>query len=142
MPRSLRPSQSPAKSKEYYDRAKPRKQVEWNARSAAYRANNLELCRARCRNAHYKRKYGITFYEWETMFKVQGCVCASCGRDTPSDKLKATGKTRGHGWHTDHNHETGAVRGILCFRCNIGIGYLEDRTFRANAEKYLEKTDV
>jgi hypothetical protein len=112
---------------------KGQKRDQWNAASAAYRAANLDLCRQRCRHAHYKRKYGITFDQWQEMFVAQGLVCAACGKDTPSTKK------RGHGWHTDHNHETGVVRGILCFRCNIGIGYLEDRLFRANAKDYLEK---
>ena len=35
--------------------------------------------------------------------------------------------------HTDHCHETGQIRGLLCHNCNRGIGYLADRHDRAMA---------
>lgn len=28
--------------------------------------------------------------------------------------------------HIDHDHKTGEVRGIICNRCNMGIGHLGD----------------
>lgn len=42
----------------------------------------------------------------------QGEVCAVCGD--------------GGAAHVDHDHESGAVRGVLCFNCNRGLGYLGD----------------
>lgn len=42
--------------------------------------------------------------------------CESCG-----DQLNG-----GRVFHLDHDHKTGAVRGQLCTRCNIGLGYLMD----------------
>ena len=39
----------------------------------------------------------------------------------------------------DHDHETGAVRGLLCNHCNRGIGLLGDSiTNLENAIKYLQ----
>lgn len=63
---------------------------------------------------------GITQDEWEALFEKQGRCCAICGRDTP------IGKTQ---WATDHDHVLGVVRGILCYRCNTGLGYFESPLF-------------
>jgi len=51
------------------------------------------------------------------MLVAQGNSCAICGAVEPS----------GCGnWHTDHNHDTGLTRGILCYHCNLGIGHFRD----------------
>ena len=40
----------------------------------------------------------------------------------------------------DHNHDTGAVRGLLCFHCNLVIGHaMEDQGVLKEAIKYLKK---
>jgi hypothetical protein len=65
---------------------------------------------------HYKRLYGITYKERDLILAAQGKRCACCRTDTP-------GK---HRWHVDHCHKTKKVRGILCHRCNLGIGLARD----------------
>ena len=62
------------------------------------------------------RKYGITAAQWDAIFAAQGNQCGACRATEPG----------GRGWHTDHDHNTGAVRGILCHRCNVTLGNLGD----------------
>jgi hypothetical protein len=64
------------------------------------------------RHYHLKQRYGIGADEFDRLVRLQGGVCAICGRTDPE--------------HVDHSHETGAVRGILCFNCNGGLGQFRD----------------
>ena len=35
--------------------------------------------------------------------------------------------------HVDHNHNTGVVRGLLCFHCNLILGHAKDESARLRA---------
>lgn len=63
---------------------------------------------------------------YQAVIEQDGC-CAICGRDDLRLNI-------------DHDHETGAFRGLLCGHCNRGIGCLKDspRALR-NAADYIEK---
>jgi len=75
-----------------------------------------------------KAMYGITPEEYIMMYEKQEGKCAICGQ------LPTTLR----GLHTDHNHITNKVRGLLCHGCNTGIGALkEDTEILSNAIKYL-----
>lgn len=117
----------------YSDAAKERdpelykaRQSQWNKefrsrltpeeRSARNRVNNL------------KRNYDITPDEFDAMFAAQGGKCAICGRTESGRK----------GFHVDHNHETGAVRGILCTWCNPALGAFGSIEVLRAAIAYLE----
>ncbi len=56
---------------------------------------------------------------YEKQLAYQGGHCALCPArpGTPDHK-------RGR-LHLDHNHKTGMLRGLLCFRCNHSLGWLE-----------------
>ena len=76
------------------------------------------------------RKYGLTFDEWEALFRSQDHRCAICFTATPGKQ----------GWHTDHDHRTGLVRGILCQSCNFALGLIKDNIYLAHAMSvYLRK---
>ena len=79
-----------------------------------------------------QRSYGITLDEYNEMSHNQKGCCAICGKH-----VLETGTLC-----VDHNHDTGAVRGLLCNNCNKGIGFLGDNLDRLRrATEYLEKYD-
>lgn len=62
------------------------------------------------------------------MLRHQNNVCAICG-----------GRNSDRDLAVDHNHITGEVRGLLCTRCNMGLGYFMDNPrLLASALVYLE----
>ncbi|RBY90151.1 endonuclease [Blastococcus sp. TBT05-19] len=64
------------------------------------------------RTYHLTRRYGITAAEADHMLRRQGGVCAICATAPAA--------------HVDHDHATGAVRALLCFNCNGGLGQFKD----------------
>lgn len=63
-------------------------------------------------------KYGLTEIAYEELLEKQGGVCAICRRSPESQKRR---------FCVDHDHVTGAVRGILCYRCNFILGHSKER---------------
>jgi Recombination endonuclease VII len=77
---------------------------------------------------HRKHRYGVTRAEIEALLAVQGGKCPICRSRPPT--------------HLDHDHETGEVRGLLCFGCNGGLGLFKDNTaWLARAVLYLKDRD-
>lgn len=85
----------------------------------SWRSRNLDASRDYLRGRSLRRKYGLTIQQWDERFRAQGSCCAIC---------KATEPGTSRGWCTDHDHETGEVRGILCHRCNRLLGMLGDNS--------------
>lgn len=81
------------------------------------------------RDRQLRRTYGITLEQYNEMLREQNGRCKICGRKQPS---------RGKCFPVDHDHKTGAVRGILCYQCNTGLGAFRDNvTILKSAIKYL-----
>lgn len=79
---------------------------------------------------HLKARYGLTIEQRDAIFASQNNCCAICGTNDPGTKA----------WHIDHCHTTGKVRGILCFKCNTGLGNFADSIPTLNsAAEYLRK---
>jgi hypothetical protein len=77
---------------------------------------------------NYRYRYGITVEEYERMLEAQGGGCSIC-RKPPKRGLL----------HIDHDHDTGAVRELLCVDCNRKIAALEDPVWFAAATDYLNR---
>lgn len=87
----------------------------------AWRVANPERKARTARDGHLKRKFGISLNHYEAMLSSQGGGCAICGSKKPG------GPRKGLTFAVDHDHVTGAVRGLLCLMCNSAIGFLKDR---------------
>jgi Recombination endonuclease VII len=74
-----------------------------------------------------KNRYGLTPEAYEEILEKQGRKCAICRSDKPSSR---GGKVR---FAVDHHHETGAIRGLLCSSCNLGIGMFGENIQRLMA---------
>jgi hypothetical protein len=68
-------------------------------------------------SGQYKRKLGKD--GWNLLFQKQGGKCAICGVDQSVLKMKLC---------IDHDHKTEKIRGLLCWWCNLGLGYFRDKT--------------
>src|ERR1700685_2188606 len=79
----------------------------------SWKAEYTERTRERRRVAYVQRKYGLNPTQYQSLMESQKGVCAIC-KETPK------------GWAVDHDHQTGAVRGLLCNACNWGLGQFTD----------------
>lgn len=72
------------------------------------------------------KRYGLSKEAYEALLKNSNNVCAIC----KSEAILLV----------DHDHNNGKVRGMLCRKCNSGLGYFDDKILLLrNAAEYLEK---
>lgn len=84
------------------------------------------------RRKYLQQKYKITPEQYDAVLEKQGHRCAIC-RCTNPKGATAT-------WHVDHDHHTGTVRGLLCGRCNRGLGmYDDDPSVLRRAADYIDE---
>jgi len=80
-------------------------------------------------------KLGITHDIYSSMMKEQGGVCAICGGKETQFTPKTKRRKR---LAVDHDHLSGKVRGLLCDKCNRGLGMFKDsKQNLSNAILYL-----
>lgn len=118
--RNAHPGEAQRRANEQYRRHKERKDAYgklWSKRNPGKR-----------RAYSLKQRYGLTPEQYAAMLSDQGNACAICERSFES-RPKAP--------HTDHDHATGRIRGILCGGCNITLGHMEKPGFVAKALAYL-----
>jgi hypothetical protein len=78
-----------------------------------WRKQNPERVAQISRRGMLRRKYGLDTDGYEALLEWSNGGCAICGAKTPLA--------------VDHDHATGALRGLLCRHCNTGLGQFRDR---------------
>ena len=85
------------------------------------------VCRPCANHKHTAWQYGISVGEARHI-RSGSAACEICGRRR---KLEV-----------DHDHRTGRIRGLLCSRCNTGLGqFLDDPDLLWHALRYLEENN-
>lgn len=78
---------------------------------------------------HLYKKYKLTKQEYDNLNLKQNFLCKICGL-----------KNNGRRLCVDHCHRTGKIRGLLCSKCNLGLGHFDDDIIKIEeAIKYLNE---
>lgn len=82
----------------------------------------------RRRRTNRAKLLGVDDATYAAMLAAQGGHCAICPSEPATRRL-----------HVDHDHATGEVRGLLCFRCNRWLpSWATPELLRAAAD-YIER---
>lgn len=110
----------------------------WPVSTARNRDYRCQSCRAeydrkycqknpdKVQNRKLLYRYNITLVDYRALLTFQRGRCALCDTNEPGGRGQ---------FKVDHDHVTGAVRGLLCHLCNVGLGHFELLT--GHAESYL-----
>jgi hypothetical protein len=91
-----------------------------------------------CQNElRVQRKYGVDYKTYKKMLDNQNGCCANSGCN--STEPGAPGRTR---FYIDHCHKTNKIRGLLCHKCNLALGHVNDDIKKLEGLiKYLKDQD-
>lgn len=105
-----------------------RKVAKKRAKKQWYQKNKSTFL-AEMRRRRLQDKFDLTEQEYDRMFTEQGGHCAICpDGPLPTRRLAV-----------DHCHKTNRVRGLLCARCNLGLGlFRDDESLLLSAIGYLQ----
>ena len=141
------PEDKVARDKRYYQQNRERR-IDWQKAYAlehkdeiavyqkAYRSEHKDeyystptLSYKDARRHYLKSAYRLTLEQFEALLASQDHKCAIC-REEFYVKFP----------YVDHDHNTGAVRGLLCNRCNLAIAIFDKPLLLESAAKYLSLT--
>lgn len=106
--------------------------VDKKAKKAAYDKAYYEKNKERRKHwglaGTVKKRYGLTVEEYNTYRASFPDVCGICGKLEEQKRRLSL----------DHCHKTKKIRGLLCHKCNVAIGLLEDDVVLLDkAKEYL-----
>jgi hypothetical protein len=97
---------------------------------ASWAARKDEVnARRRATQVHLKHRFGMSLADYDALLALQGGVCAICKKKSKRRLV------------VDHCHLLNVVRGLLCHKCNLGLGMFDDDPERLRAAAaYLERS--
>ena len=109
-------------------------QKHYQENKEAYKLQSKQWCmenplkkQKRRRTNHLMATYGLSIEDYNDLYDQQKGCCAICGKhQLELSKIL----------FVDHDHKTKAVRGLLCFSCNSGLGFYENH--KKNILNYLK----
>ncbi len=111
------------KRKKYY--------IEKSEQQKAYHEKYYKKISSKKRSYNRYKKYGISQIEYDKMFIDQDGKCLGCTKHQSELTRELC---------VDHCHKSGKIRGLLCYKCNLAIGFVEDDIDTMNnLIKYLSK---
>lgn len=117
---------------------------KYNEQKKTWRRENPIAARQVEVRKYLRHTYGISEAQYTELFVRQGCSCAICHAPLKSqldETREFTQRVRISGVAcVDHCHQSGQIRGLLCFNCNIILGKAKDREqVLLNAARYLRE---
>jgi hypothetical protein len=83
------------------------------------------------RDQYLRKTYNITSEQYESMLESQHGACWICGWKPHTNSRRLA---------VDHDHKLLVVRGLLCYRCNKGLGVFRDNSVSLQrASEYLQQ---
>lgn len=89
-------------------------------------AANTAQCKICRRDYDWQYRYGVSPEQYYELWQAQEGKCKICGTKLPD----------GEYLQIDHDKNTGEIRGLLCPKCNKGLGMFNDNP--ENFEKAKE----
>lgn len=106
-------------------------------RARNWRQENKELVKKIRRKTNLKCAYNLTVEDYAILLQNQCGVCCICKQPETTIVENALMPLS-----VDHDHKTGKVRGLLCFKCNRGLGQFNDSpVLLRTAADYLEREE-
>lgn len=90
-----------------------------NKERYCYNYECINCCKEKRYFNSIKQRYNLSKENYEKQYNIQKGLCFICNEK----ETRFNGKLC-----VDHNHKSGVIRKLLCHKCNIGVGCMEDKT--------------
>jgi len=129
----------PATGEYFYKRKKHKDGLAYTCKKCANKQKRewgkTETGKESRKRTNLKKRYNMSVDKYEKILDAQNYVCKICGKRETDKHQNGEYKDLS----IDHNHNTGKIRGLLCQKCNRGLGsFDDDPILLKKAAKYIE----